>query len=119
MKYNGIELTPITTPQIFDPPKEMVVWDSACGTPQIEPVCAITIRKTFPVITVESCYDYCAEIPKQPNKRGDELKVQKIGELCFDFKMGKNIEPFYYRKSEVDAVISELKAENEALKKEL
>lgn len=47
----------------------------------------------------------------------DELKVQKIGDLCFDFKMGKNIEPNYYRKSEVDAAIDELKAENEALKK--
>lgn len=41
----------------------------------------------------------------------DELKVQKIGDLCFDFKMGKNIEPNYYRKSEVDAAIDELKEE--------
>lgn len=41
----------------------------------------------------------------------DELKVQKIGDLCFDFKMGKNIEPYYYRKSEVDAAIDELKKE--------
>lgn len=41
----------------------------------------------------------------------DELKVQKIGDLCFDFKMGKNIEPNYYRKSEVDAAITELKEE--------
>lgn len=24
MKYNGQELTPITTPQIFDPPKEIL-----------------------------------------------------------------------------------------------
>lgn len=41
----------------------------------------------------------------------DKLKVQKIGDLCFDFKMGKNIEPYYYRKSEVYAAIAELKEE--------
>ncbi|MEE0937701.1 MAG: hypothetical protein UIG52_06690 [Bacteroidales bacterium] len=41
----------------------------------------------------------------------DKLKVQKIGDLCFDFKVGKNIPPYYYRKSEVDEAIAELKEE--------
>lgn len=41
----------------------------------------------------------------------DELKIQKIGDICFDFKMGKNIEPYYYAKSQVDKVIAELKKE--------
>lgn len=27
MKYKGVELKPITTPQAFNPPKEMLVWD--------------------------------------------------------------------------------------------
>ena len=75
MKYNGQEIEPITTQQIFDPPRRMLVWDSACGTPLIERVCAITIRKPFPVITVESCYDYCAEIPKQKPKRATYLQL--------------------------------------------
>ena len=106
MKYNGIELEPITTPQIFDPPKKMVVWDSSCGTPQIEPVCAITIRKPFPVITVESFYDYCAEIPQEEPKRATNLQLAEwlakgnglvlIGELIcnhYDFPLQEENEP--------------------------
>lgn len=58
-------------------------------------------------------------MPVEKEMKCDELKVQKIGDLCFDFKMGKKITPNYYRKSEVDEAIAELKAENEALKKEL
>jgi len=27
MKYKGKELVEITTPQIFDPPQEMLVWN--------------------------------------------------------------------------------------------
>ena len=27
MKYKGIELKEITEPQIFNPPKKMLVWD--------------------------------------------------------------------------------------------
>ena len=66
MKYNGIELTEITTPQIFDPPRRMFVWDRGSHEPRIERVCAITMRNHYRVITVESCYDYCAEIPEEP-----------------------------------------------------
>lgn len=66
MKYNGIELTPITEPQIFDPPREMLVWDSGFHEPQIESVYAITMRKLYGVVAADSCYDYCAEIPEEP-----------------------------------------------------
>lgn len=69
MKCNGIELTEITEPQIFDPPRRMLVWDSFSRMPQIEIVCAITMRKHFRVITLESCYDYCAEIPEEPKPK--------------------------------------------------
>lgn len=78
MKYNVQELQPITKPQIFDPPRRMLVWDSACDTPLIERVCAITISKPFPVITVESCYDYCAEIPEEPKpKRATNIQLME------------------------------------------
>ena len=36
-----------------------------------------------------------------------ELKVHKIGDLCFDFKMGKDVSIDFYLKSEVDACLSE------------
>lgn len=75
MKYNGIELTPITTPQIFDPPKEMLVWDENYNAPLIQHVVAITSNNNFCVITVDSVYSYCAEIPKQKTKRATYLQL--------------------------------------------
>jgi hypothetical protein len=40
-----------------------------------------------------------------------ELKVHKIGDLCFDFKMGKDVGIDFYLKSEADKVIEELEAD--------
>lgn len=77
MKYNGIELEPITTPQIFDPPKEMLVWDRGYKEPTTENVYAITKRKIFPVITDISGYDYCAEIPQQKSKRATYIQFSE------------------------------------------
>lgn len=36
-----------------------------------------------------------------------KLKVHKIGDLCFDFKMGKDVGIDFYLKSNVDTVIEE------------
>lgn len=46
-----------------------------------------------------------------------KLKIHKIGDLCFDFKMGKDVGIDFYLKSEADAAIAKLNAENERLKK--
>lgn len=40
-------------------------------------------------------------------RKRDELKAHKIGDLCFDFKMGKDVGIDFYLKSEVDALLSE------------
>lgn len=64
MKYNGQELTPITKPQIFNPPKEMLVWDDSFTEPYVKHVCAITGSHHYQVVTTLSCYSYCAEIPE-------------------------------------------------------
>jgi hypothetical protein len=79
MLYKGQELTPITKlQQIFDPPKEMLVWDNGSNEPQIERVCAITMRRPYPIITCESCYDFCAEIPEEPKpKRATNLQLSE------------------------------------------
>lgn len=69
MKYKGIELKQITTSQIFDPPKEMLVWDYVDSAPFKMPVHAIVASKTFPVIAEEGDYQYCAEIPEAPKPR--------------------------------------------------
>ena len=62
MEYKGIELTEVTKPQIFDPPKKMLVWDNY---EKVElDVYAIVSRKDFPVICVNSTWQHCAEIPE-------------------------------------------------------
>ena len=73
MKYKGIELKQITTSQIFDPPKEMLVWNYVDSTPFKMPVHAIVASKTFPVIAEEGDYQYCAEIPETPRVTNREL----------------------------------------------
>lgn len=68
MKYKGIELTEVTEPQIFDPPKEMLVWDDDVGCISISNVCAIVNRKSDRVITKYSTWKHCAEIPEAKQK---------------------------------------------------
>lgn len=69
MKYKGIELKEITEPQLFNPPKPMLVWDSDDEDhPNELNVCAIVNRNGFRVITERSAWRHCAEIPKQPKK---------------------------------------------------
>ena len=65
MEYNGIELKEVTEPQIFIPPKKMLVWGTYDGITELD-VCAIVNRKDFPVICENSTWQHCAEIPKVP-----------------------------------------------------
>ena len=64
MKYKGIELKEATEPQIFDPPKKMLVWDKDYECPYTANVCAIINRKNFRVITENGTWRHCAEIPE-------------------------------------------------------
>ena len=64
MKYKGIELTEVTEPQLFDPPKRMLVWDKDNEYPSTANVCAIVNRKTSRVITENVPWRHCAEIPE-------------------------------------------------------
>ena len=68
MKYKGIELEEVTEPQIFNPPKPMLVWDSDEKYPCVLNVCAIVNREDFRVITERSAWRHCAEIPEEPKK---------------------------------------------------
>ena len=63
MKYKGIELKEVTEPQLFDPPKKMLVWGRYENITELD-VYAITSRKDFPVICENSTWRHCAEIPK-------------------------------------------------------
>ena len=62
MKYKGIELKEVTEPQIFDPPRKMLVWGRYESITELD-VYAIVGRKDFPVICENSTWRHCAEIP--------------------------------------------------------
>ena len=65
MKYKGIELKEVTEPQIFIPPKKMLVWGRYEGITELD-VYAIVNRESFPVICENSTWQHCAEIPEVP-----------------------------------------------------
>ena len=68
MEYKGIELKEVTKPQIFDPPKKMLVCDSYSSLVKLD-VYAIVNRKDFPVICENSTWQHCAEIPEAPEQK--------------------------------------------------
>ena len=63
MEYKGIELKEVTEPQLFDPPKKMLVWGRYERITELD-VYAIVGRKDFPVICENSTWQHCAEIPE-------------------------------------------------------
>lgn len=65
MTYKGIELKEVTEPQLFNPPKMMLVWDNYANIVELD-VYAIVSRKEFPVICENSTWRHCAEIPEVP-----------------------------------------------------
>lgn len=83
MKYKGKELKEITTPQVFDPPKQMFVWEDVadCKAPYVRTVSAVirTINGTTQVVGDCSLrWQHCAEIPEEPKpRRATNLEVAK------------------------------------------
>ena len=76
MKYKEIELKEVTEPQIFIPPRKMLVWGPYEGITVLD-VCAIVNREHLPVICENSTWQHCAEIPKVP-----ELELVTYRELA-------------------------------------
>lgn len=69
MKYKGIELEEVTEVQLFDPPKEMLLWDNKSNSPTKDKVLAIVDgEREFRVITRTTSWHHCAEIPEEPKK---------------------------------------------------
>ena len=87
MEYKGIELKEVTEPQLFDTPKKMFVWDKDYEWPATANVCAIINRKGFIVITENSTWQHCAEIPEEPKKIATNRELSRWlarghGEVC-------------------------------------
>lgn len=74
INYNGMELEEVTEPQVFDPPKRMMVWDNGANI-KIGIVAAILPGVGFPVTTIDedgiiqAFHLHCAEIPDPPKPR--------------------------------------------------
>lgn len=73
IKYKGMELEEITEPQIFDPPKTMVV-DDGKNNPRTAIVTAILAQSSghsYRVLTDNHliCYSRCALLPEKPVPR--------------------------------------------------
>ena len=89
MKYKGIELEEVTEPQIFDPPKKMLVWGRYKSITELD-VYAIVSRKDFPVICENSTWKHCAEIPEVHESKSVTYRelarwlAKGNGELRFD-----------------------------------
>jgi len=71
INYNGMELEEVTTPQIFDPPKKMLVWNNIMDYAIQSMVVAIVERMDG---LCAMCYDgeiypHCSEIPDPPRPR--------------------------------------------------
>lgn len=76
INYNGMELEEITEPQIFDPPKTMLVWGDCSGHVEDHvkkaEVVAILPRTAlkYPIITEDDDgYEHGAFIPEKPAPR--------------------------------------------------
>lgn len=70
--YNGMELDEVTEPQIFDPPKTMVVWEDD-EKPKTAVVIAILAESSNLQyrVAINDCsfYQHCALIPEKPAPR--------------------------------------------------
>ena len=74
IKYKDLEIAPIKEPQVFDPPRRMLCWNSIHRSPVVAYVAAILPKssncRSCVICTPTYCnYEYCAEIPQSESRR--------------------------------------------------
>lgn len=100
MKYKGKERKEITTQQIVDPPREMLVWADEMVKMTEEPhkeivYAVVKLGKYYVAITSSHQWDFCAEIPEDPKpRRATSRELAKwlaigIGEWCMKNGTGR------------------------------
>lgn len=80
MKYKGKELREFSSekPVVFDPPREMFVWDNSNTEPRKAEVYAYLPGRSPRVQCNDSEWYHCAEIPKEPKpRRATNLELAK------------------------------------------
>lgn len=77
MKYAVKELVEITTPQVFNPPKKMLVWDNSIkhAKPSVQTVYSVIIKDTGATQAIGESrrWSHCAEIPTARRATNREL----------------------------------------------
>lgn len=118
MKRKGIELKEITTPQVFDPPKPMFVWDNdvKCDVLPVQTVYAVirTVSGTTQVVGAGSLrWAHCAEIPEEPKPRratNRELSkwISQYGEWTYEYDDAKTVyHEFSYKEPDRENLVVE------------
>ena len=81
MQYNGHELVEVTEPQVFNPPKEMLVWDECDEGEILKGKYELKRVKVYGIIATTGArvvalfngdlvhFEKCAEIPEEPKPR--------------------------------------------------
>lgn len=72
INYNGMELEEFTTPQIFDPPKTMVVWEDDEKPTTAVVIALLAKSSNFQYrVVINDCsfYPHCALLPDPPVPR--------------------------------------------------
>lgn len=113
MKYKGKELKEITTPQIIDPPKKMIVWGD-CVEPEVQFVYAIVRTKNGKTQAIGDWrWEHCAEIPEEPKPRratNRELAkwIPQYGEWTYEYDDAKTVyHEFSYKELDREKLVVE------------
>ena len=88
--YHGVKLNEVTEPQVFDPPKEMYVWDDN-GNVTKKTVYAIGSQSLrYPVLTSGGNFHHCANIPELKPVTNREL-ARWLAEGNGEMKAGSDL----------------------------
>lgn len=82
INYNGMELEEVSTPQIFNPPKKMLVWNYIIDY-AIQSMIVAIVERMDGLCAI--CYDgeiypHCAEIPEAPKPRW--ATIRELAKWC-------------------------------------
>ena len=82
MIYNGVEVKEFTSDNgiVFDPPKQMLVWDDDvfCIVNDPVPVHAYVPKRLLRVVAADGSWKHCAEIPEAlKHRRATNIELMK------------------------------------------
>lgn len=116
MNYKGMPLVELTTPQVFEQPKKMLVWDYTvtCNEPSIQTVYAVIMKENGTTQAIGECcrWSHCAEIPEEPKpRRATNRELSKwlaTGNGEYTNQIGNACSAYTYDEQESDKEVNSL-----------